>query len=532
MRSSASARWRSGAGSWSLTTSESVAEPPRSRLTELYRTIAFRTAARLAAANIIGAAVVFSYVSYVVPIGDQTDVPSIDYLYLLIAYALGVTPIVIAVGLNSARHVVSWMSAGRAPTPAEKVLVLDQPFIQTRYSFRAWIGAAVVFTVFNLMQGVNAFDCVRVAIGVVLGGLTTSAFCFLLVERMHRPAFSAALADGVLPERHGIKLRSRLMLMWALGSGVPFLGIILAPTGRSDASRGELVAPIVILAIIGLVVGLIVTEISARSVTDPLDELRDGLERVAAGDLDAVIAVDDGGELGELEAGYNRMLEGLRERDRLADLFGRHVGVDVAKRAIEDGAALGGSLREVSVLFVDLIGSTGLALNKPPQDVVELLNAFFGVIVTIIEDNHGTVNRFDGDGALCVFGALQDDPLHATNVLKAARELSFGLQVLGATNPDIKAGIGVSSGLVVAGNIGARRRVEYTVIGDAANEASRLTDLAKGSPGRVLASAKSVHSALAVEQNNWEYVGAVALRGRNELTEVYEPEVSATGRIE
>lgn len=499
------------------------AAPPRSRLSELYRTIAFRTTARLAGSNIIGAAVVFSYVSYVVPIGNRDAKPSIDYLIVLVAYAIFITPFVMIAGLRSARHVQEWMIANRPPTPAEKIAVLDQPYIQTRYSFRAWLGAAVVFTIFNITEGVATIDCVRVAIGAVLGGLTTSAFCFLLVERMHRPAFAAALADGVLPERHGIQIRSRLMLMWALGSGVPFLGIILAPSGRSEATRGEIVAPIVVLAVIGLVVGLVVTEIAARSVTDPLDELRDGLERVTSGDLDAHIAVDDGGELGALEAGYNRMLQGLRERDRLADLFGRHVGVDVAKRALEDGAALGGSIRQVSVLFVDLIGSTTLTLHKPADEVVELLNAFFGVIVTVIEDNHGSVNRFDGDGALCVFGALEDDEQHSSNVLKAARELSVALRVLGARYPDIQAGIGVSSGSVVAGNIGARQRVEYTVIGDAANEASRLTDLAKGSAGRVLASSKSVHSAIAVEQSKWEYVGAVALRGRDELTETYEP---------
>jgi adenylate cyclase len=498
-------------------------DAPESRTSELYRTIAFKTASRLALSNMIGAAIVFSYVSYVVPIGHSQKVPSSQYLLVLVAYAMVATPVVTVVGLRSARHVQEWINADRAPTPSEKVAVLEQPYLQTRFSFRAWVGAALVFTIFNLVKGVGAYDCVRIALGAILGGLTTSAFCFLLVERMHRPAFSAALQDGVLPERHGIQVRSRLMLMWALGSGVPFVGIILAPTGRGTASRSEIVAPIVVLAIIGLIVGLVVTEISARSVTDPLDELREGLERVAAGDLDAHIAVDNGGELGELEAGYNRMLEGLRERDRLADLFGRHVGVDVAKRAIENGAALGGTLRNMSILFVDLIGSTTMALRRPPNEVVELLNAFFGVIVTVMENNHGSVNRFDGDGALCVFGALEDDALHATNALTAARELATALDVLGARYPEIQAGIGVSSGFAVAGNIGARNRVEYTVIGDPANEASRLTDLAKGSPGRVLASSRSVHTALPVEQQRWEYVGSVALRGRNELTETYEP---------
>src|SRR5262249_55515904 len=160
--------------------------------------------------------------------------------------------------------------------------------------------------------------------------------------------------------------------------------------------------------------------------------------------------------------------------------------------AIEKGVALGGQLRDMSILFVDMIGSTTLAVRRDPSEVVELLNAFFGVIVTVVEDNHGSINRFDGDGALCTFGALEDDALHSTNALTAARELNAALRVLGARYPEIQAGIGVSSGMAVAGNIGARQRVEYTVIGDPVNEASRLTDLAKGYASRVLASSRAV----------------------------------------
>jgi adenylate cyclase len=118
--------------------------------------------------------------------------------------------------------------------------------------------------------------------------------------------------------------------------------------------------------------------------------------------------------------------------------------------------------------------------------------------------------------------------VHVTNALKAARELNTALRVLGATYPEIRAGIGVSSGLAVAGNIGARQRVEYTVIGDPVNEASRLTDLAKGYASCVLASSRAVFHAIGPEQDRWDYVGAIALRGRDELTETYEP--APTGR--
>jgi adenylate cyclase len=505
---------------------------PRGRLREIYRTIVWQTAFRVAFANLSGAAVVFSYVQFAAP-SRGGDVDNAAYLTALVAYLAVVAPIITIAAFRAARTVEEWVESDRTPTPMEKIAVLDQPYVQTRFTFRAWLGAAVYFTAYNAWRDLALLECVRIALGIVLGGLTTSGLCFLLVERMHRPAFAIALSDGVLPERHGIQVRSRLMLMWVLGSGVPFLGIILSPTGRPESTRSELIAPIVALAVIGLVVGLVVTQVAARSVTDPLDELRVGMERVAAGDLDVHIPVDDGGELGELEAATNRMIAGLRERDRLADLFGRHVGVDVARKAIEEGVALGGSLREMSILFVDMIGSTNLAGHRPPDEVVELLTAFFGVIVTVVVNNHCAVNRFDGDGALCTFGALEDDPQHATNALTAARELATALRVLGAQHAEIQAGIGVSSGVAVAGNIGARKRVEYTVIGDPVNEASRLTDLAKGYNSRVLASANSVFKAIQPEQEKWDYVGAISLRGREELTETYEPASSfSTGQSE
>jgi adenylate cyclase len=362
---------------------------PVPELGGLYRTIAARTGIAIAGSNVVGAAIVYTFVAYVVPLGDAgRGVGTASGLVLLFAYVLVVVPLITIAAYRSAKPVLNWVEAERAPTPDEKLAVLDQPYAQTRITFRAWVGAAVVFLVFNILNHISAADCARVAVSTILGGLTTSAFCFLVVERLHRPGFAAALADGELPHRHGMQIRSRLMLIWALGSGVPFAGIILGPTARRDGSDAALIVPIIVLAVLGLVVGLVLTTISARSVTDPLGELRHGLERVEAGDLDASIPVNDGSELGALEAGYNRMLAGLRERNRLADLFGRHVGVEVARRAIEDGVALGGQLRDMSILFVDMIGSTNLAVRRDPGEVVELLNAFFGVIVTVIEDNH------------------------------------------------------------------------------------------------------------------------------------------------
>jgi adenylate cyclase len=214
------------------------------------------------------------------------------------------------------------------------------------------------------------------------------------------------------------------------------------------------------------------------------------------------------------------MVAGLRERERIQDLFGRHVGEDVARVALEQEVELGGETRDVAVLFTDVVGSTELASQRPPQEVVEVLNRFFAVVVEVVDSHGGSVNKFEGDAALAIFGApveLDDAPSRA---LAAARELA---QRLSREVEGLEAAIGVSAGEVVAGNIGEERRFEYTVIGDPVNEAARLTELAKERRGRVLASQAIVEAGGEDERGRWELGDAVRLRGRAEETQIASP---------
>jgi adenylate cyclase len=213
-------------------------------------------------------------------------------------------------------------------------------------------------------------------------------------------------------------------------------------------------------------------------------------------------------------------VQGLQERQVLEDLFGRHVGADVARLALEEGVHLGGEQRDVSVLFVDVTGSTWLAATRAPTEVVALLNRLYAVVVRVVGEEGGWVDKFEGDAALCVFGApaaLADHPSRALRAARRMRELV----------PDIDLGIGVSSGMVVAGNVGSEARFEYTVIGDPVNEASRLTEEAKSRATRVLASARTVaRAADAVERDRWVPAETIQLRGRPEPTPTHEPRVS------
>jgi adenylate cyclase len=194
------------------------------------------------------------------------------------------------------------------------------------------------------------------------------------------------------------------------------------------------------------------------------------------------------------------------------------VGEVVARWAIGGGLELGGELRDAAVLFVDVIGSTAFVAENDPRDVVEMLNRFFGTVVDVVTTYGGWVNKFEGDAALCVFGAPSEHPQAAAAALAAARELH---RRLGRELDGLEAAIGLSAGPVVAGNIGAAQRYEYTVIGDAVNEAARLTELAKADGSRLLASEEIVRRAGGSELERWQLGDRLVLRGRTSATRVY-----------
>jgi adenylate cyclase len=282
----------------------------------------------------------------------------------------------------------------------------------------------------------------------------------------------------------------------------------------------------VFLGGVAVAVGLFATLITARAIADPVVAVRRALDRVAEGDFQAQVQIDDSSEVGVLQAGFNRMAEGLRERERIRDLFGRQVGREVARAALRDGTRLGGEEREIGALFVDLVGSTTMALAMPPAEVVRLLNRFFRVVIEATEEGGGLVNKFEGDAALCIFGApvASDDP--AGEALATARALCERLE---REVPEVDFGIGVSAGKAVAGNVGAEQRFEYTVIGDPVNEAARLCDLAKERERRVVASGAAIDRAGGDEPAVWELGERTVLRGRLDATELASPRAELAG---
>lgn len=377
---------------------------------------------------------------------------------------------------------------------------------------------SVVTAAANLLFQRDIADSIRILVGLMLTSAFFAAVLYLIAEDALRPAFAQASAAAGVTRAPGV--RTRLIVAWAVGSGIPLLFLLAVPLGKGPGAELPVEIPVVYMSLIGLAAGAATTLVAARSLAAPIEAVRDALDEVGRGRLDLEIPVDDLGEVGKLQAGFNRMVDGLREREQLQNLFGRYVGEPVARRALDAGVALGGERCAVTVLFVDIVGSTGLAEREPPERVVQTLNVVFGRVVDIVSQESGWVDKFEGDAVMCVFGAPAPLPDHAERALRAGRRIAESLRELRASGIDV--GIGISSGEVVAGNVGTSERFDYTVIGPPANEASRLSDLAKGSSSRALAASATVSLAHA-EAANWCSAATVELRGASTPVHTYEP---------
>src|ERR1700751_5784857 len=482
-------------------------------------------------ADIIGGLFTLGFLRYGLPPRDRIqlqDLPPVN-LAIFICVVMVLFVVGILFNLQLLLPVFRWQrgdnllaDADPAATELARSRALRMPFYRTITSMVSWCIGGVVFIVAS--WSVAKYTAPVVAVATALGAAATAIIGYLQSERVLRPVAVAALRGGLPENIRASGVIGRQMLASALSTGVPLLPIVLTVAAdKAEYLHGppeKLLNPILLLALLALGIGLASTLLVAMSIADPLRQLRWALGEVQRGNYNAHMQIYDASELGLLQAGFNDMVRDLSERQRLRDLFGRYVGEDVARRALERGTELGGQERDVAVLFVDLVGSTQLAATRPPAEVVPLLNEFFRVVVDTVARHGGFVNKFQGDAALAIFGAPIEHPDASGGALAAARELHDELlPVIGSA----EFGIGVSAGRAIAGHIGAQARFEYTVIGDPVNEAARLTELAKLEPGHVLASAIAVSGALDAEALCWDVGEVVELRGRSAPTQLARP---------
>lgn len=480
-------------------------------------------AAVVLATNVIGALAIMLFVRFLIPMPEVRNFTSgVQHLEVIgLTYLAFAVVVAVVATLFLFRPVLDWQRHPDDHDPnMVRNLVMRLPVYQAVVCAVVWlIGIAIAMVV-----GASSSWRLSLVIGLatVLAGMVVVLITYLLAERLVRPVAASALARRFEDSTLEPPITQRLRMTWSMTTALPLIGILLIILGQKldffTDNAADIIPAVVALAVAALITGFLGTSFAIMSVVDPILELQEAINKVRRGDTDAEVDIYDGSEIGVLQAGFNEMMRGLKERQRVRDIFGRYVGTEVAKRALEERPTLGGEDRKVAVLFVDVIGSTTFAVNHTPEEVVEELNKFFEHVVTVVHRNKGIINKFQGDAALAVFGApisLSDSTSHA---LTAARELRLELKDM-----ELQAGIGVAAGHVVAGHIGGSDRFEYTVIGDAVNSAARLTDLAKDTPGRVLTNASTLRGANEAEQARWTVMKSVELRGRREMTQLARP---------
>jgi len=222
----------------------------------------------------------------------------------------------------------------------------------------------------------------------------------------------------------------------------------------------------------------------ARGVSQPVQQLAAYTKHVATGDYTQRIELPREDELGQLATAFNQMTAGLAERDKVRDLLGKVVSPEIATQLLHSGVQLGGEEREVTILFSDLRDFTTMSEKMAPTEMLALLNRYLDRMSTIIEKHGGVIDKYIGDAIMALFGAPVTDPGAPGKAIAAAREMAQALDTLNRElvaegRPVLAFGIGINTARVVAGNMGSKTRLNYTVIGDGVNLASRLESLTK-----------------------------------------------------
>ena len=491
--------------------------------------LAERIDRRLAVAGLlsngVGGLIVFLFLLLIVPNTIDPDVYDPLLVRNGIAFVVYMT-IALPMGMwlvekRPFMPIAEWLRTEQPAGDEDRQRVLEYPIMWAVKSAPFWGAGAILFPLINLDAGAAIIAGPIVAI--VLGGVTACALQYLVVERMMRPVTARALADGVPPQLKVPGVAARLTMAWALATAVPLLGIValaVVDFAGDGLDHGQLVAATLFLAALALAVGLFAMLVAARSVSEPLAAVRGALERLQQGDFESCTPVDDGSEVGLLQAGFNGMAAGLGERERLREAFGTFVDPHLTERVLEEGTDLAGEEVQLSVMFVDVCDFTPFVERAGAQRVVARLNDLYDLIVPIILRHRGHASKFIGDGLLAVFGAPERLSDHAERAVGAALDIARAVE--NRFGDELRVGIGVNSGRVVAGTIGGGGRLDFTVIGDPVNTAARV-EAATRQTGDTILITEATHALLKDNLATWEPRPAMPLKGKREATGLYAP---------
>jgi class 3 adenylate cyclase len=443
--------------------------------------------------------------------------------------ACGCVLVSLAVGahkvLPKAKPLLRWVKRGKSSAGAAEAwraaIALPVEFV-TRAAWLPVVFVALPMSVFVTAElGLPAYSELFLFAGILVAVGYAAVLHFFGAELALRPVVHD-IALQLPPEfaEHGTGVPLRWKLLGALPLINVITGVIVSGLSTRDrASLSDLGIDVIVAVVVAFTVSFELTLLLTRSVLSPVRELVDATQRVKGGDFSARVPVTSGDEIGQLARSFNEMLTGLEERERLRAAFGSYVSPDVAERVMAEGELLEGEDVEVTILFVDIRDFTAFAERSTAQETVTYLNDFFGLVVPILERRRGHASKFIGDGVMGVFGAPERLPDHASRALSAALDLARAVD--DRYHGSLRVGIGLNSGPVSVGSVGGGGRLEFTVIGDAVNVASRVEHLTRSTGDTILLTEAT--RCLLEGDVELEPRGEVPLKGKSDPVPVYAP---------
>jgi len=492
-------------------------------------------------ASLLGAIVTFLYFRYV-DVGTSSPRPGPgELIFSGVAFAL-----LGAIGLSLSNRWLRPLLRHRVDPASpidervrQRALLL--PYAIALVTFIGWAMAGIIWGIlWPLMAGTFTVErALRSLFGTsVIAGVLATAFVFLAVEHQSRRVLPRYFPAGDLSSVPGVPrlgVRTRLLGVFLLVGALPVSLLGLIAYTRTTAMRGaspdeaarlihDLVFLVLFVAAVGLAMSVVLSLHVARSVAEPLREVERAMDGVAGGDLDARALVVSTDEIGAVAEGFNRMVQGLREREQIKETFGRYVSREIRDEILAGRVALGGQTLDVTILFSDLRDFTPWVEATPAADVVQALNSYFSEMEAAIRSHHGLVLQFIGDEIEAVFGAPVATSDHPTMAVRAALEMRRRLAAWNdrrraAGQPIFRHGIGIHSGNVLAGNIGSPERLAYSLVGDPVNLASRIQSLNKDFGSDILVSG-TTRKRLAADVDLMA-LPAVRVKGKSTEVEVW-----------
>jgi adenylate cyclase len=433
---------------------------------------------------------------------------------------------------------VGWSRLVRQRATGEEVdraMALDATYTYGRRAVVRWIAVGAGFStllmvVVAAIAGASGFRLIQYGIlGATAGTVTWLIGVHSLVEGLLRPVRVALAGDtGIgdsLPRSRPTFAAWTNLSVCAVAYSFAVVAAMLS--GVFERAHGGPLLWVVIGCGLALFFAVPMT-IGANFSPSlrPIRDLAEGTERVAAGDYSQRLPVVQDDDLGALAASFNRMQAGLAERQRLQVAFGTYVDPALASRLLEQGDdVFTGERREVTVMFVDVRDFTPFAEANTAEDTVARLNALFEIVVPAVVDSGGHVNKFLGDGALAVFGAPNDLADHADAAMTAA--LRILRLVAERFDGALRIGIGINTGVVIAGTIGGAGKLEFTLIGDTVNVAARVEQLTKTTGDAILLT-ETTAAAFDSKVSGLIDRGVHALKGKSAAVHVFglDPELT------